>query len=175
MIENETSERTRKRRPSDVCMKHFYALRQENICNERTKCRFCILQRARNASRIKLRDMSQSTHTGSCHCGAIRYQATLDLEQPVLACNCSICGRSGTLLSFIPASQFVLESGADALTDYQFNKHAIHHNFCKTCGIKSFARGKRPDGTPTVAVNVRCLDGVELGELTITQFDGRSR
>src|SRR5262245_54203900 len=111
--------------------------------------------------------MTTQTYAGSCHCGAVKYRATLDLEQPVIACNCSMCGRSGTLLSFIPATEFTLESGEDALTDYQFNKHVIHHNFCKACGIKAFARGKRPDGTPTVAINVRCLDGVELGELKI--------
>lgn len=119
--------------------------------------------------------MSTQTYAGSCHCGAVRYRATLDLEQPVISCNCSMCGRSGTLLTFIPESQFTLESGNDSLTDYQFNKHAIHHNFCKTCGIKSFARGKRPDGTPMVAINARCLEGVELSELKINPFDGRSR
>ncbi|HEY2407280.1 MAG TPA: GFA family protein [Polyangiaceae bacterium] len=119
--------------------------------------------------------MSEQTHTGGCHCGTVRYRATLDLEQPVIACNCSMCGRSGTLLTFIPESAFVLESGADALVDYQFNKHAIHHKFCGTCGIKSFAHGKRPDGTPTIAINARCLDGVDLDALHVKHVDGKSR
>jgi len=52
-----------------------------------------------------------------------------------------MCGRAGTLLTFVPATQFNLLSGEPALTDYQFNRHAIHHLFCKVCGIKSFARG----------------------------------
>jgi hypothetical protein len=119
--------------------------------------------------------MSEQKHVGSCHCGAVRYEATLDLEQPVIACNCSICGRSGSLLSFIPESGFVLKSGEDALTDYQFNKHHIHHVFCGKCGIKSFARGKRPDGAPMVAINVRCIEDVDLNALKITNFDGKSR
>lgn len=114
-------------------------------------------------------------HRGSCHCGAVRYEVDLDLSKPVIACNCSMCGRSGTLLSFVPASQFTLLSGEQALSDYQFNKHAIHHLFCKTCGIKPFARGKTQDGTPTVAVNVRCLEGVDLEALTIRTVDGKSR
>ena len=50
-------------------------------------------------------------HTGSCHCGAVRYTAELDLTQPVVACNCSMCGRAGWLLSFIPATKFHLEAG----------------------------------------------------------------
>ena len=61
----------------------------------------------------------------------------------VLACNCSRCGRLGSLLAFTPAESFKLISGEGALTEYQFNKHAIHHLFCATCGIQSFARGQR--------------------------------
>ena len=33
-------------------------------------------------------------------------------------------------------------SGLDDLVDYRFNKHVIHHVFCRTCGVESFARGK---------------------------------
>lgn len=113
-------------------------------------------------------------HHGSCHCGRVRYQVTLDLGKPVISCNCSMCGRSGTLLAFVPASGFKLLAGEDALGDYQFNKHVIHHLFCTTCGIKAFARGQMPDGTPTVAVNVRCLENVDLDGLTVQKFDGKS-
>jgi hypothetical protein len=98
----------------------------------------------------------------------------MDLSQPVISCNCSMCGRSGTLLAFAPADKFTLEQGNDALTDYQFNKHVIHHLFCKVCGIKSFARGVGPGGKPMAAVNVRCLDGVDLSGLSVKPFDGRS-
>jgi hypothetical protein len=67
-----------------------------------------------------------------------------------------------------------LRSGADSLTDYQFNKKIIHHLFCRTCGIGSFARGTGPDGAEMIAINVRCLDGVDLDSLTVTPFDGKS-
>jgi hypothetical protein len=123
----------------------------------------------------KLGRMSElKTYAGGCACGRVRYEAQMDLGQPVISCNCSMCGRAGTLLSFIQPSQFTLTSGEDALAEYKFNKHVISHLFCKTCGIKPFARGSKRDGTPMVAINVRCLDGVELEDLTITKVDGRS-
>jgi hypothetical protein len=115
------------------------------------------------------------TYAGGCHCGKVRYEAKLDLTKPVISCNCSICGRSGTLLAFVPAADFVLLSGEDSLTDYRFNKHVIHHVFCKTCGIKSFARGKGRDGGDTVAINARCLDGIDLASLNVMAFDGKSK
>jgi len=115
------------------------------------------------------------SHEGGCHCGAVRYRAQVDLGGPVISCNCSMCGRAGTLLTFIPAAQFELLSGEDALIDYQFGKKHIHHLFCRHCGIKSFARGAGRDGAPMVAINTRCLDGVEVGGLSVHAFDGRSR
>ena len=116
----------------------------------------------------------KQTHTGGCQCGKVRYEVALDLDAPVIACNCSRCGRLGSLLSFAPAAEFKLSSGEAALTEYKFNKHAIHHLFCATCGIQSFARGRKPDGTEMVAVNARCLDGVDIGALKVKSVDGRS-
>jgi hypothetical protein len=113
------------------------------------------------------------TYTGSCHCGKVRYEVQTDLGQ-VISCNCSLCSRRGHLLSFVSADQFKLLSGEDALTDYQFNRMIIHHLFCATCGVGSFGRGMGPNG-PTVAINVRCLEDVDLKALTITEFDGKSR
>jgi hypothetical protein len=121
-------------------------------------------------------DQTQTkTYSGGCQCGAVRYDVRLDLTQPVMACNCSMCGRSGTLLTFVPAAEFTLRSGEDTLTDYVFNRHAIHHVFCSRCGIKSFARGTGRDGGATVAINARCLDDVDPDALKITKFDGKSR
>jgi hypothetical protein len=120
--------------------------------------------------------MSESrSYEGGCQCGRVRYDVRLDLSKPVIACNCSMCGRSGTMLAFVPADQFTLRSGEDVLTDYQFNHHVIHHLFCKVCGIKSFARGVGRDGGVQIAINTRCLDGVELDALNVQKFDGRSR
>lgn len=115
----------------------------------------------------------ETLYSGGCHCGAVRYTVRADLGS-VAACNCSICQKTGTIIAFAPASAFELLSGAGNLTDYQFNRKIIHHQFCKTCGIRSFSRGRMPDGTETVAINVRCLDGVDLASLEPRPFDGRS-
>jgi len=118
--------------------------------------------------------MSVQTYAGGCQCGKVRYEVSLELGE-VIACNCSRCGRLGSLLAFAPAENFKLLSGEDVLTEYKFNKHVIHHLFCATCGIESFARGKRPsDGADVVAVNARCLDGVEPEQLKIKRVNGRA-
>lgn len=119
--------------------------------------------------------MAEAKHTGSCHCGKVRYEVTLDLAEPAVTCNCSMCGRSGTMLRFVPVDKFQLLSGAEALTSYRFNHKVIDHLFCSTCGIKPFAIGKAPDGTETRAVNVRCLDDVDLSAIPTHPYDGKSK
>ena len=116
--------------------------------------------------------MSQ-VYEGGCHCGAVRYEVEAELGT-LVSCNCSICSKTGTLLTFVPESQFRLLSGEDALTDYRFNQEVIAHLFCKHCGIRSFARGKDPQGHTMVAINARCLDGVAFDDLPKHHFDGRS-
>jgi hypothetical protein len=113
-------------------------------------------------------------HAGGCHCGNVRYTVTGSFDSAI-SCNCSMCGRKGTLLSFVPADAFTLEKGDGALTDYQFNHQVIHHLFCSKCGVTSFARGKNREGQPTVAINVRCLDDFDIDAMKITPFDGKSR
>ena len=113
------------------------------------------------------------TYQGSCHCGKVRYEVSADLSK-VMACNCSLCSRAGYLLAFVPAGQFKLLQGEEALTDYRFNTQRIAHLFCDTCGVRSFARGVNGKGEETRAINVRCLEGVDPDSLTITKVDGRS-
>jgi hypothetical protein len=50
---------------------------------------------------------------------------------------------------------------------------APHHLFCSTCGVQSYAHGKKPDGTEKVAINVRCLDDVDAAAFKVRQVDGR--
>ncbi|HKU94776.1 MAG TPA: GFA family protein [Vineibacter sp.] len=112
------------------------------------------------------------TYAGGCHCGAVRYEVATDLT-PLISCNCSICTKHGLLLTFVSEPAFKLLSGKDDVKEYLFNKKHIHHQFCPTCGVESFARGAKTDGTPMVAINVRCLEGVDIASLSPTPFNGR--
>jgi hypothetical protein len=113
------------------------------------------------------------THTGSCHCGAIAFSFDGEIGQ-AMACNCSICARKGVLMHFSPESDFRLNTPEETMGTYRFNTHRIAHHFCPTCGIAPFSRAAGKDGTPMVAVNLRCVDGVDPAALTVQMFDGRS-
>jgi hypothetical protein len=115
--------------------------------------------------------MAEKLHRGSCHCGKVSYEVHVDLSAEVASCNCSMCSRKGWLLTFVPEDKFRLHGGEAQLTDYLFHKKVIHHLFCATCGVASFARAVFK-GQPTVAVNVRCLEGVDLKALRIKDVDG---
>lgn len=115
-----------------------------------------------------------ATHQGGCQCGRVRYTVEIELDN-LIACNCSRCGKLGSVLAFAPASAFSLEQGGDALTEYRFNSHKISHLFCETCGIESFGRGVGPNGVEMAAINVRCLDDVDVFALKPQSFDGKSR
>jgi len=113
-------------------------------------------------------------HTGSCHCGAIAFEADGEIEQ-AMECNCSHCSRKGYLLWFLPRAKVNLLTPENAMTAYTFNKHAISHRFCPRCGCAPLAFGIHPaTGAATVAVNVRCLEGVDPKTLKIVAVDGRS-
>lgn len=112
-------------------------------------------------------------YAGGCHCGKVRYQVEMELTG-LISCNCSICSKKGLILGFVKEKQFSLLSGKDQLSDYQFNKKHIHHLFCKNCGVSSFANGADQDGSLMYAINVRCLDDVDVGTLQTTPIDGRS-
>jgi hypothetical protein len=114
------------------------------------------------------------TQSGGCHCGAVRFEVELELNA-LATCNCSICGKSGAIMAFVPGSQLRQTAGHDALIDYQFGKKSIHHTFCRTCGVRCFSTGSGSDGAEWSSVNVRCLDGVDVHTLTITQqYDGKN-
>jgi hypothetical protein len=112
-------------------------------------------------------------YNGGCHCGKISFKVEGALEQAI-ECNCSHCSRKGYLLWFLPRPMLTLLSSDTNLATYTFNKHAIKHHFCPNCGCAPFGFGTDRTGAATAAINVRCLEGVELTSLKRVPFDGRS-
>jgi hypothetical protein len=109
-------------------------------------------------------------HRGGCHCGAVRFEVEVPEAVEVEDCNCSICSKSGFLHLIVPARDFRLLSGEEALVTYTFNTGVARHRFCRICGIKSFYIPRsNPDG---VDVNLRCLD-TPPATVNIVPFDGR--
>jgi len=117
------------------------------------------------------------THTGSCHCGAVRFECELDLAQGTSKCDCSVCGKGRFWKAIVKADAFRLVQGQEALSDYTFGSGTIHHQFCRRCGIKAFGRGHLEQlGGTFYAINVACLDDVtpqELAAAPVTYEDGR--
>jgi hypothetical protein len=122
--------------------------------------------------------MSKQTYTGSCHCGAVRYEADIDLSAGTGRCNCSICTKLRKWGAIVKPGEFRLLSGEDALSDYQFGTRAAHHRFCRHCGVHAFGSGYVEEiGGDYYSVNVACLDNVDAQTLIdspITWFDGRN-
>ena len=102
------------------------------------------------------------------------YEVDIETLTEAMSCNCSICSKRGWLLTFVPESSFRLLSGKDEVTTYNFNKNQINHIFCKTCGTASYGTGSDASGNIMVAINVLCLDDVDIDSLQINKFEGKN-
>ena len=112
-------------------------------------------------------------YKGSCHCGKITFEVDGEMKE-AMSCNCSICSRKGSLLWFVPRDQMKLLSPENEMSTYTFHKHVIKHRFCPTCGIHPFGEGVDPKGQATAAINIRCLEGIDLESVPIKHFNGRA-
>jgi hypothetical protein len=112
-------------------------------------------------------------YRGSCHCGRVAYEVEGEIRN-VISCNCSICQRKGSLLWFVPRDQLKLLTPEDSASTYLFNKHLIRHRFCPVCGMHPYAEGTDPKGQKMAAVNIRCLEEVDIDKIPVTPFDGRA-
>jgi hypothetical protein len=117
---------------------------------------------------------SAMKYKGSCHCGRVAYEVEGTIES-ALSCNCSMCQRKGSLLWFVPRDRMQLLTPDANASTYTFNRHVISHRFCPVCGMHPYAEGKDPKGNPTAAINIRCLEDIDLGSIPLTHYDGRSK
>ena len=113
-------------------------------------------------------------HTGSCHCGQVRYTIEAGEIPGAMECNCSHCQRKGYLLWFVPREALTISEGEASLSTYTFNRHVIEHKFCPNCGCAPFGFGQGADGKKMAAINVRCLEDVDLDAIKRKPVDGRS-
>jgi hypothetical protein len=117
--------------------------------------------------------MTTKTYDGSCHCQAVRFRVTTDLDTAeILDCNCSICTKKGFLHLILEHEQFELVSGAESLTEYRFNTGAAKHQFCRICGIHPFYIARSDPNK--IDVNLHCLNGVDFTALKPVKFDGQN-
>lgn len=113
------------------------------------------------------------TYKGSCHCGNVAFEVEGEITG-AMACNCSICSRKGSLMWFVSRDSLRLLTLEESAGTYTFNKHIIEHRFCQTCGIHPYGEGIGPDGNRMAAINVRCLEDVDLASIPVQNVDGRS-
>jgi hypothetical protein len=115
------------------------------------------------------------TYHGSCHCGAVSFEADLDLTESTYRCNCSICRRTRFWPAIAREGGLRLLSGESELTRYLFNSRKNEHYFCRHCGVRPFGIGTETPIGKMYGVNLGCLIDVtdeELSRLKITYVDG---
>lgn len=116
-----------------------------------------------------------ASYHGSCHCGAVQFDVDGVELDGAATCNCSICGRTGAIMLFVPEEKLKNVVGRETMTDYQFAKKNTHHAFCKTCGCRPMAWGKGADGAAYAMVNARCFEGVDPHTIEVgKKYDGRA-
>jgi len=108
----------------------------------------------------KRSDARTQNYTGGCHCGMVRFECTADLAV-VTACNCSICTKKCLHFTFVAPKSFQLRAA-----------RIISGNICSTArdlpsALHRLRRRRvrtrqQADGTEVVALNVSCIDGIEL-------------
>ena len=115
-----------------------------------------------------------TTHAGSCHCGAVRYEVDLDLSKGGSRCNCSICTKLGCVGTLLKPNELRLLAGEEHLGAYVWGGRVSQRYFCKQCGVYCFGRGHLEMlGGDFASVNLNTIDDVDPNDLKIVHWDGR--
>ena len=106
------------------------------------------------------------TFTGSCHCGAVRYEADLDLSRGTGRCNCTFCRKSRAWAVYVRPEAFRLTTASQEGVGYHMEPRAPVKYHCGRCGVLTHARGDADYmGGPFVCVFVATLDDASPEEL----------
>lgn len=124
------------------------------------------------------------TYHASCHCGAIKLEADLDLARGSNKCNCSICTKLRAWFVFAKEHQVRLLSGDGDLAEYAWvapgkTEAHTHFQFCRRCGVSVFgwAHAVEPPHARFYSIQLAALDDASIEELVsgpVTVFDGRN-
>ena len=112
-------------------------------------------------------------HFGGCHCGDVRYKATVDASV-ASSCNCSICMKLGVLGAIVKPEAFRLLSDEAKLASYSRAPEIANRFFCARCHVHCFGKGNLPElGGDFVSVNLNTLDDFDPSLANIVHWDGR--
>lgn len=120
-------------------------------------------------------------HSGSCHCGAVRFEVNADIDH-VRACDCSICSKRGLLTFRVRRDALRLLTPWETMTVYEWGTRTAEDHFCRTCGVLPFRKPSRPTPEETArgvtpfdgwAINVRCIETIDLATLPRVVVEGR--
>ena len=87
------------------------------------------------------------TFTGSCHCGAIRFEADIDLDEGSTRCNCSYCAKIRVWFAFAKDAELLRVLDGTGVSEYRWTAPGetephLAFTFCRICGVRTFARGE---------------------------------
>ncbi|MBL8975738.1 MAG: GFA family protein [Myxococcales bacterium] len=115
-----------------------------------------------------------TAHTGSCHCGAVRFTVEVDASHAT-RCNCSVCMKIAGTTAIVRPAAFTLHSDPAALAEYVCLSGVGRRYFCPRCGVHCFARGHLEQlGGDYVSVAINTLDDVDMCDVQVVHWDGRN-
>lgn len=123
--------------------------------------------------------MAKKTYRGSCHCGRVRFEASLDIAAGTSKCNCTSCWKKRWWSARVSPEDFRAQGGEEELSGYKPGSPTGHTGFCKHCGVIPYGWVARSEWNPTeyVSINVAALDDLdpaELAQAPVQFCDGRN-